>query len=91
MIHDHLTWTGLAYGVVFVLMAIGLLLMWAWPRTDEGKLMSVDEVQEFMDKFPKTPTTGRMKMHVLMIMIFIASLGLALVGKNNHHSDFHHD
>ena len=88
----EMDWTSLAYVLVILIMAISLLLMWAWPRHPDGTFMSVEEVEEFMDKFPRPPM-GRAKGVVVMVFATLGMIAIALTSsrRGRHHHDDHDD
>ncbi len=80
-----MNWTALLYVTVIAILAIALLVNWIWPRHANGKWWSVEEVDEFIEKFPKPRTTsGYVMQRIILVFAALASIGLMLT--NDHKS-----
>ncbi len=75
-----MSWTALAIVTVLLLLTVVALIYQFWPRTEDGDFMSPEEVEEFLDKFPKPQSRSK---H-LMVVIFatIAMIAVALTKRD---------
>lgn len=79
-----MSWTSLVYCLVIIVIAFVLLLMWAWPRDQDGEYMSIEDAEEVMKRFtPSGPPTGRGKFFIMMFFVTVAAIGVALTSKSN--------
>ena len=75
-----MSWSSLIFVIMMGVFALALLLKKHWPRKDDGSPMSPEEMEEFMDKFPKSttgPDEGSVKL-VILIIVSIAMLAIAV-------------
>lgn len=75
-----LSWLGMLYGIVILLMIICLVLLWVWPRNQNGHLYSFEEFTELVNNMPKSTDVdhSRARKVVLMFLLIIVSFGVAL-------------
>jgi hypothetical protein len=81
-----MNWTALGYVVVILVIILTLSFLWIWPRTPDGKLMDPDEVQEFLNRFPKAPTGWAMGI-IIGLFALLAMIGEALTKHTPEHDD----
>lgn len=79
-------WEALALIVVIAFIVLLLLFVWAWPRNPNGSFMSLDEVEEILNRFPRPPS-DRAKQLVIGFFATLGLIGVALT-RTKRHDDF---
>lgn len=75
-----MTFTALIYATVFVMLMLTLAIWRFWPRHEDGSPYSIEEVDEFLNRFPKPPR-GNGSRAILALIGLIALIAVALSSK----------
>lgn len=83
-----MTFTALIYAVVFVLLSLGLVLWYFWPRHEDGSPYSPEEVDEFVSRFPKQTDGGARTALVLVSIVALIAVALSAAKASSPHNNY---
>lgn len=76
-----ITFTGLAKAAIILGLMIATMISYYWPRDNNGKPLSVKEMQKLMNKLPKLPKpqiTKKLLYSKFLILLFFTVLAIIL-------------
>jgi len=82
-----MSWYSLAFVVLLVIATLAIIIKWNWPRDNDGNLMSLDEVNEFLEKFPSGHNAKAMAMVLIGFFAVIATLAVAITRRKEWNPD----